>query len=542
MDYRIKFLLIFFLTMATLAQANNISVSNVSLTGQNTTAGVNNASNFTMVQFDLSWESSWRTSSTPNNWDAVWVFVKYRVGSGDWQHALLNNTGHTSPAGSTIDIGLQTPDIAFNATTNPGIGAFIYRSANGGGTFSLSNVQLRWNYRANGVQDGDVVDVRVFAIEMVYVSGGSFTLGDGTTTSVQGQFRNASTNTPLTISSEDTLALGGTADGNLANNNASGMSVSDDFNNTTTQTLPAGFPKGFNAFYCMKYEISQQGYVDFLNTLTRTQQNTRTHANLAVGVTSVINRYVMSNNSALQKRNGIRCDGNIDADAPITFYCDLNGNGTGGEAADGQWLACNYLSYADLSAYLDWSGLRPMTELEFEKACRGPLTPVANEYAWGSATITRAANISSSGAINETSNTAGANAVYNNNANVQGPMRVGVFATSSSTRVQAGAGYHGMMELSGNLWERTVTVGNATGRAFTGVHGNGALSANGNANETAWPGLNSGEVTGAAGAGFRGGGWLNDAVYLRAASRFNAARSDTIRYMDSAGRGVRGAP
>jgi hypothetical protein len=45
-----------------------------------------------MVQFNLSWENSWRTSAAPNNRDAAQVFVKYRVGSGDWQHTLLSNT------------------------------------------------------------------------------------------------------------------------------------------------------------------------------------------------------------------------------------------------------------------------------------------------------------------------------------------------------------------------------------------------------------------------------------------------------------------
>jgi formylglycine-generating enzyme required for sulfatase activity len=377
---------------------------------------------------------------------------------------------------------------------------------------------------------------------MVYIPQGSFSVGDGTTTNVKGQFRNGSTNTPFTISSETALTLGSTTNGNLANNNALGMFTADDFNNTTTQTLPAAFPKGFNAFYGMKYEISQQGYVDFLNTLTRAQQNTRTATSLASGTTSVTNRYVMANSSTLQFRNGIRCDGTINGTAPITFYCDLSGNGTGGESADGQWLACNYLNYMDVSAYLDWSGLRPMTELEFEKACRGTLTPVAGEYAWGSTSITRAANITSGGMVSETSNTANANAVYNNNANVQGPMRVGVFATGSSTRVQSGAGYYGMMELSGNLWERPVTVGNTTGRSFTGLHGNGALSTNGNANETAWPGLSSGEVTGATGAGFRGGGWLFDAFYLRTADRDIAAFTTEGQDILTGGRGVRVAP
>ena len=61
---------IFCLTTVT-AFANNIAVSNASIVGQNTTAGVNNAANFSLVKFDLSWENSWRTSSGPSNWDAA---------------------------------------------------------------------------------------------------------------------------------------------------------------------------------------------------------------------------------------------------------------------------------------------------------------------------------------------------------------------------------------------------------------------------------------------------------------------------------------
>jgi hypothetical protein len=61
------------------AQANNIAVSNASIVGQNTTAGVNNASNYSMVKFDLSWENSWRTSTGPSNWDAALLLVKYSI-------------------------------------------------------------------------------------------------------------------------------------------------------------------------------------------------------------------------------------------------------------------------------------------------------------------------------------------------------------------------------------------------------------------------------------------------------------------------------
>lgn len=66
--------------------ANNITVSNTNLTGQNTT------DDYGMVQFDLSWDNSWRTSSEPNNWDAARVFVKNLMGITDWQQAFLSNT------------------------------------------------------------------------------------------------------------------------------------------------------------------------------------------------------------------------------------------------------------------------------------------------------------------------------------------------------------------------------------------------------------------------------------------------------------------
>src|SRR5436190_17537114 len=122
--------------------ANNITMTNISLTGQNTTAGVNNAANYLMVQFSVNWENSWRSSMGPANWDAAWLFVKYRVSGGDWKQANLNNTGHINPAGSTIDAGLLTPGAAFNSVTNPGLGVFLYRSTNGSGTFTVTNMQL----------------------------------------------------------------------------------------------------------------------------------------------------------------------------------------------------------------------------------------------------------------------------------------------------------------------------------------------------------------------------------------------------------------
>ncbi len=485
--------------------ANNINVSNIRVTGQNTTAGENNPANYTLVQFDLSWENSWRTSSAPNNWDAAWVFVKYRVGSGDWQHAWLNNTGHSSGTGTsaTIDAGLLTPGTAFHATTNPALGVFIYRSADGTGNFSITGAQLRWNYGANGVADNATVDVKVFAIEMVYVPAGNFYVGSGGT-ETSAFYMYPTTTNPYQITGEGAITVG-TTDGNL-------YYPSSTYGGDQSGPIPANFPKGYAAFYCQKYEISQQQYVDFLNTLTSAQASTRYP-------------------NATTNRHAITVSGGV--------YSTTN-----------PYVACNFLSWMDGAAYSDWAGLRPMTELEFEKACRGTVTPVANEYAWGTATVAGNAytlendNATNEGIASNYSTSAG-NASYDiTDGSIDGPLRVGIFAANAnnSGRITAGASYYGIMELSGNLWERAVTVGNATGRAFTGLHGNGALSTNGHANETAWPGLTSGEVTGATGSGFRGGSWHSSAAIMRVSDRNVAAVTHTGRFRDYGFRAVRVAP
>jgi hypothetical protein len=80
------------------------------------------------------------------------------------------------------------------------------------------------------------------------------------------------------------------------------------------------------------------------------------------------------------------------------------------------------------------------------------------------------------------------------------------------------------MELSGNVWERPVTIGNVTGRAFTGTHGDGVLDSNGAANAATWPG------TDAVGAGWRGGSWLNFASYMQVSDRYRAGFSYSNRF------------
>jgi formylglycine-generating enzyme required for sulfatase activity len=263
----------------------------------------------------------------------------------------------------------------------------------------------------------------------------------------------------------------------------------------TGQTAPANasWPNGYNAFYCMKYEVTQQQYVDFLNTLTQPQADARKY-------TGTDYRYA------------------------------ITGTAVGSYATTKPNVACNYLSWADDAAYADWSGLRPMTELEFEKACRGPLAAVTGEYAWGTAAVAGSAytlsgdGTASEGIATNYSTTAG-NAIYGSTqvSGNNGPVRVGIFANETSGRVSAGASYWGIMELSGNLWERPVTIGNETGRAFTGTHGDGVLDSSGDANAATWPG------TDAVGAGWRGGSWIDAPYGIQVSDRVLAGDSYSDR-------------
>jgi formylglycine-generating enzyme required for sulfatase activity len=251
--------------------------------------------------------------------------------------------------------------------------------------------------------------------------------------------------------------------------------------------------------------------VAFFNSLNATQKATR-------DITSATNGG--KNTDGLSARNNVRILSSGNATLP-------------GGSANYRSVAMNYLSWGDLTAYLDWAGLRPMSELEYEKAARGPNGPVPGEYAWGSTDIIGATSITNGGTASEQGQ-AGSNITYNSAGGVQGPTRVGSFGGQGTSRVDTGASYYGAFDLSGNLWERAVTVGNSTGRNFQGTsHGDGNLDTNGDANQSSWPSIS------ATGAGFRGGSWAFPASYPRLSDRALAAYVDGLRSYNSGGRGVR---
>jgi len=510
--------------------ANNLSVSNATLVDQSS------GSDTVDIQFDVSWENSWRDAT---NYDAVWVFAKYCTENcsttGTWLHATMKTSG-TNPAGFSRGSGTSL-DVLVPTDKK---GAFLQRSANGTGTVTTNNVELVWDYGADGVSDADAVGantrIRVFGIEMVYIPAGDFYPGDGVgggDISYAAFSENMAQGNPWTISSENALDIG------FAPLTYTSAGNSGEDGSGAYFTISSDFPKGYRSFYMMKYEVTQGQYRDFLNCLTRTAQQDRVNMDISG---DVLDCYVMGPGAEPQHRNGIKAPTNNGTTNRVIFGCDLNNNGVFNESGDGEWIAMNYMSWTDLCAYADWAALRPMTELEFEKAARGgSVTPVVHEHVWGTISGTGVAALSNAGYSNEASATLGAN--YN--GGMDAPVRVGMYATATSTREQAGAGYYGAMELTCNVWERAVTVGNSAGRSFNGTHGDGALgTTSGNAsNNSSWPGHEpaSNEVTGYLGSGFRGGTYATGAVNGRTSDRQYAAYTGAGREADWGGRCVRTA-
>lgn len=487
------------------AHANNIAISNLVV---HPYSGGNGE-----VEFDISWDNSWRVATEPYNWDAAWIFCKIRRNGGDWVHLKLNTTGHTIPSTPqtiTMAMGLADTASVHDLSSNPAVGIFMYRADNGVGTFTANDVRLQWSYADNGASAGDAVEIRVFAIEMIYTPEAAFYAGDFAGASAA--FKQGSGDTdPWYITSEDAISVTDAlsdgfyyvSSGWVTGESATGSSF----------TIPAAFPKGYGAFYMMKGELSQSQWVTFFNTLTNTQKSTR-------DITSNVN--LGKNTDGLESRNNVSW---------TSGEATLPDRGGGATYAG---VAMNFISWGDLSAYLDWAGLRPMSELEFEKAARGDKVPVSQEYAWGSTTITLSSSVTNGGLPNERPQT-GSNAVCMP-TNISGPVRVGSFAQPGSSRQAAGAGYYGAMELSGNLWERAASVGRSDGRAVERrYHGNGNLDSSGNANVSTWPSIH-------VGIGFRGGRWIDSVGHAQVSNRSNATIGHTNRMSSFGGRGVRSAP
>ncbi len=391
-----------------------------------------------------------------------------------------------------MEVYLDGKDVSANAK-----GLFIRRSTDGTGNIPTTTISVNITNLPIGEYD-----FKVYGIEMVNIPQGSFWVGDGSSTY---RFTDHTSSTPYFINSEDSISVGTTA-GKMYSSSTYYRPV----------TMGGQFPKGYAEVYCMKYEITQGQLADFINMLT-SDQNTN------IGYKGSLYRHTFTGNWPVV----------------VSTY---------------PYRALGYTNWRTFLAYLDWSALRPMTELEYEKICRGPDYPVAGEYAWGSGVITIGA-ISSTGdgSTSETSSTtilagggianistnSASSATY---ATIKGPARVGFAAKAATDRLQSGATYYGVMDMTGNVLEMCVATTNTAAVSFTGNVGDGVLNVSPNAgySNQGWPDAQHG-----IGASTqttiiqRGGAWVYYyAYYGQISSRYLKNNNGTPYYYNG-GRGVR---
>lgn len=284
----------------------------------------------------VSWRNAWHTEK---NYDAAWVFFK--VNNPDetrtQRHGFVKKNGHT----------LVHNYIANN--TNPVIwvpddqaGIMIYPDKKYRG-------QVKWRIKVeldvSKIQDINLsanIFTSVFGIEMVHIPNGPFFLGDvNPFAKANASFYKYGTSDYYEIKSEGAFNVAPVS-GNLYYNNETDAQYRGD----AKGPVPAEFPKGFNGFYIMKYELSQGNYVSFLNS---------------------IGQYYTHNRANFGGRNYSRDRGSI--------YFE-----NGKYVTENQHRPASFLSWDDDCAFADWAGLRPMTELEFEKAARGNRKPLSGEF------------------------------------------------------------------------------------------------------------------------------------------------------------------
>ena len=480
---------------ASSALANNIQVTSVTLQNIDTTADTAN------VQFNLSWENSWRVNAGPANWDAAWVFVKYHTGDLNWKSAALDvvDASHSVPTGATLDMGV-------NGTR--GMGAFVYRSVAGTGNNAWSNLKLKWNYGADGVSDAALVTLDVHAVEMVYIPSSEFSVGDGVSRAGAADIATLIDGTlPVNVAPYRVLNAGPTATGPVAGAlSAVGLAAG------TYKAIPTTFPNGFDAYYIMKYEGSQGQWAAFVNTTSKLPA-------IAYNYFEILNPQVGAAppRDQLQGRQ-VFFSSDLPAPAIIPGPVPPNPAPTvptrpivQSKFPDRAFIS----SEAAALAYLDWSGLRPMTEFEFEKVARGPVAPVPGEFAWGTADVALLTygspaagtlSLSNDGLPNEAPavnyNEAGGNAwvratilTLPAGGPILGPSRVGMFAKPSYNgptppRIQSGSGYYGVMDLTGNVSELVAKwafpLATVTTLTFVAEHGDGLLATTGLHNVPGW--------------------------------------------------------
>ena len=386
--------------------------------------------------FNVNWNNAWNNDL--NN-DGIWLFCKSLQNTGGFKHIKVLDTGHeiiNNFSDEEVSLDFLVP--------NDRTGLFLFPSGKYKGTIQVT-IKIMLDTSGFSEINTRKSTFKVYGIEMVNIPQGSFVLGDSDKIALNyGAFfkpDNGNFKAWIHVESED-QEFKIAKDGDLYYNTSEG------YEGDQQGLIPQTYPKGVQPFYMMKYELTEIQYVDFLNSLTPAQLQQR-----AIDKSENYTGSIVQNGAIYESAF---------PDRPASF-----------------------VGWDDAMAYADWAGLRPMTEFEFTKAARGPSTPGANEFPWG------------------TDQKEFMQRLPDENGKLTMLNGWDESMLSTDTKKYFGASYYWVMDLAGSLWERIITVGHEKGRNFTGIHGDGVLSAEGAATIENWPvgDENSG------GIGFRGGGF-----------------------------------
>lgn len=333
----------------------------------------------------------------------------------------------------------------------------VFVTHNQNAAYWTAGATVTWNYGADGVS-GANARVKVFAVSMVKVPTGSFVYNAG---GIGGAtYNNYGGGAQMTVNSTEDLPVG----------------------------AAAGWPNGYNSFYIMRYELTQGQYADFLNT-------------------------VHSSTAAALYAGDVNYGHNMGYNPPNPY-------GWRYSAVD-RFAAKNYLSTNDMWSFLSWAGLRPMTEMEYEKACRDTGSD-ARTYPWGSSLPdTDTYNPPNEGGTHKRNF-----ANHNNTSGGQKVLDVGRYMAGDVYRTpeQTGASPYGIADLVGNAGEHVIAC------SYTTVPDNGSGT-------VAWP--SNWPAAGSTQKGLRGGDWSMSSSFVDVSRRTYIPWTNTTRDTYVGGRGVR---